>query len=330
MLFAFILSFAVFTLALFLAANYVFRVPQQASEDKLLGRLREVRTRSVAGQRVRTGTGGGSDLIRRENKGTFAFAAAVINWLKPLKRLQQSIDQADLKYRATDVFTVSIIIFLVMFGFLGLLGMSLMILRVGMAALVAYIPTFYIQRKRSARMHKFETMLPDAIDLFNRSMKAGHNIQGGLETIASETADPVQKEFKKVMEEMALGAQTEQALHHLGERVPLIDLKFFITGLILQRQTGANMVEMLENLALLIRERLNLAEKLKAGTASQRMSAGLVCSIPIFMFIVYWFMKPEYTRILLDDETGNWVLTGAAVLEIIGILVVRKMSNPKF
>jgi tight adherence protein B len=179
-------------------------------------------------------------------------------------------------------------------------------------------------------MHKFETMLPDAIDLFNRSMKAGHNIHGGLETIASETSDPVQKEFKKVMEELALGSQTEKALHNLGERVPLIDLKFFITGLILQRQTGANMIEMLENLALLIRERLNLHEKLKSGTASQRLSAGLVCAIPIFMFIVYWFMKPEYTKLLLEDETGNMILTAAVALETIGILVVRKMSNPKF
>lgn len=327
MLFAFILSFALFTVALFIAAHYAFKLPQQASDDKLLARLRDVRGRATAGQRVRAG---GSDLIRRESKGTFQFFAAFLDWVKPLKRLQQIIDQADLKYRATDVFTISVIIFLVMFGFFGLVGLSIMALRVGAALACAWIPTAYILKKRSSRMHKFETMLPDAIDLFNRSMKAGHNIHGGLETIASETADPVQKEFKKVMEELALGSQTEQALHNLGERVPLIDLKFFITGLILQRQTGANMVDMLENLALLIRERLNLAEKLKAGTASQRLSAGLVCSIPIFMFIVYWFMKPEYTRLLLEDETGNYVLTAAAALETIGILVVRKMSNPKF
>lgn len=327
MLFAFILSFVLFSLALFIAANYVFRVPQQNVDDKMIARLLDVRGRANAGQRARNT---GSDLIRRENKGTFSYFAAFLDWVKPLKRLQQLIEQADLKYRATDVFTVSIIIFLVMFGFFGLIGLNILALRLGLAALCAAIPTRYIVAKRASRMHKFEMMLPDAIDLFNRSMKAGHNILGGLETIASETADPVQKEFKKVMEELALGSQTEKALHGLGERMPLIDLKFFITGLILQRQTGANMVDMLENLAMLIRERLNLAEKLKAGTASQRLSAGLVCAIPIFMFVVYWFMKPEYTKLLLEDDTGNMILTAAVALELLGIVVVRKMSSPKF
>ena len=97
-------------------------------------------------------------------------------------------------------------------------------------------------RARKRRLHKFEEQLPDAIDLFTRTMRAGHNIHSGLETIANETADPVKMEFKKVMEELALGSPLEPALHNLGKRVPLIDLKFFITGLILQRQTGANMV----------------------------------------------------------------------------------------
>lgn len=326
MLYAFLLSGVFFTIAFLIAGHYVFRIPQQESEEKLLGRLREVRGRNAANVRQRLG----SDLVRRENKGTFGFLADLLTWMKPLKRLQQLIEQADLTYRATDVFTISLIIFVLMFGLLSLLGLSILAVKVALALLVAAIPTMFIMRKRSSRLHKFETQLPDAIDLFNRSMKAGHNIQGGLETIASETADPVQKEFKKVMEELALGSPTEQALHKLGERVPLIDLKFFITGLILQRQTGANMVDMLENLALLIRERLNLAEKLAAGTASQRLSAGLVCSIPIVMFLIYWVMKPEYTKLLLEDETGNMILTYAVVSEIIGILVIRKMASPKF
>ena len=136
-------------------------------------------------------------------------------------------------------------------------------------------------RSRRRRLAKFEEQLPDAIDLFTRTMRAGHNIHSGLETIATETADPVRMEFKKLMEELALGSQVEPALHGLGERVPLIDLKFFITGLILQRQTGANMVAVLENLSTLVRERLNMAAKLKAHTAQQRFSAGLLCALPL-------------------------------------------------
>ena len=161
-------------------------------------------------------------------------------------------------------------------------------------------------------------------------MKAGHNIHSGLETIASETHDPVKMEFKKVIEELALGSPIEDALHGLGDRVPLIDLKFFVTGLILQRQTGANMVQVLEGLAVLVRERLNLAEKLKASTAQQRMSAGLLCSLPIVMALIFWLLKPEYIRWFYTDETGQMIATFAIAWEIIGILVIRKMSNPKF
>ena len=213
---------------------------------------------------------------------------------------------------------------------LGLFGLSLLALRIGFALLLGSLPVFHILRLRKRRLRKFEENLPDMIDLFNRSMKAGHNIHAGLEAIAQETFDPVRMEFRKVVEELALGAPTEQALHGLGRRVPLIDLKFFITGLVLQRQTGANMVEVLENLALLVRERLNLSAKMKAATAQQRFSAGLLCALPVVVGLGFWILKPEYIRLLYTDDVGQKFLTYAIVSEIIGILVIRKIANPKF
>ncbi len=184
-------------------------------------------------------------------------------------------------------------------------------------------------RVRARRLAKFEESLPDAIDLFNRSMRAGHNIHSGLETIGAETIEPVKMEFRRVVEELALGSQLEAALHNLGRRVPIIDLKFFITGLILQRQTGANMVAVLENLSILVRERLNLAAKMKAATAQQRFSAGLLCVLPIVVGFGFWLLKPEYIRLLFTDETGSKFLTYAIITEIVGILVIRKIANPK-
>ena len=188
-------------------------------------------------------------------------------------------------------------------------------------------PILYILRVRSNRLRKFEEQLPDAIDLFTRTMRAGHNIHSGLETIANETSDPVKMEFRKLMEELALGSQLEPALHGLGKRVPLIDLKFFITSLILQRQTGANMVAVLENLSTLVRERLNMAAKMKAHTAQQRLSAGLLCTLPIVVGIGFWILKPEYMRLLWEDPTGSKFFTYAIVSEIVGILVIRKIAN---
>ncbi len=316
-------AFLIFTGAFAAAAYYAFVIPQQREQDVLATRLRELRL--AGGGRTR----GPGDLVRRERRGALAPLGDFVSWIGVLRRLQEYIDQANLKYRATEVFALSVIIAVAVYLLLTLLGVSLLILAIGLAAAVGAIPILYIRIVRNRRLKKFEEALPDAIDLFNRSMKAGHNIHAGLETIAHETFDPVKMEFRKVVEELALGAPIEETLHGLGKRVPLIDLKFFITGLILQRQTGANMVQVLENLALLVRERLNLAAKLKAATAQQRLSAGLLCSLPFVVGLGFWIMKPEYIRLLYTDSTGQFFLSYAIISETIGILVIRKLANPK-
>jgi tight adherence protein B len=317
------LAFLIFTGALGAAAYYVWYVPREHAQELLASRLRELRV--SGGARLRAAT----DLVRREQRGSLAFLGDFVSWIGVLRRLQLYIEQANLKYRAADVFSLCLIIAVTVYIILGFLGLSLLILRLGIAVGLGLLPVIYISRVRNKRLHKFEEMLPEAIDLFNRSMKAGHNIHAGLETIAQETFDPVRMEFRKVVEELALGSPIDQTLHSLGNRVPIIDLKFFVTGLILQRQTGANMVQVLGDLALLVRERLNLAAKMKAATAQQRFSAGLLCAMPIVVGFGFWILKPEYIQLLYTDETGQKFLTYAIVSEIIGILVIRKIANPK-
>jgi tight adherence protein B len=318
-------SFLIFSGALLAAAWYVYTVPRQEETRVLIHRLREIRARSGGPRSAR----GISDIMIQEQKGRFQALGDFLAWLGPARRLQEHIEQANLKYKAADVLTLSVIIGAAVYFLLGLFGMSLFALRLVFSLAAASLPIAWIRRARSRRLRKFEEILPDAIDLFNRSMKAGHNIHAGLETIAAETLDPVKMEFRKVVEELALGSQIEAALHGLGKRVPLIDLKFFITGLILQRQTGANMVAVLENLSVLIRERLNLAAKMKAATTQQRFSAGLLCALPFVVGLGFWIVKPAYIQLLYTDETGSKFLTYAIVSEIIGILIIRKISNPK-
>jgi len=321
-----LIAFLIFSGALFGAAYYAFVVPQQHENEILVSRLRNLRSQVPAGRRAR----GSSALLKSEARGSLAFLGDFFLWIAPLKRLQTYIDQANKKWRATEVFSLSMVLLGATYFGLGIFGLDQPLLRLLVGLVIAWSPIFYIIQIRERRLRKFEENLPDAIDLFNRSMKAGHNIHSGLETIASETHDPVKMEFKKVVEELALGSSIEDALHGLGDRVPLIDLKFFVTGLILQRQTGANMVQVLEGLAVLVRERLNLTAKLKASTAQQRLSAGMLCSLPIVMAFIFWLLKPEYIRWFYTDETGQSVATFAIVWELIGILVIRKMANPKF
>jgi len=303
-------------------AHYAWVIPQQEQAKELSGRLRDLRTAT------RSKTRTGSDLIQREAKGAFGFLSAFLEWLGIQRRLQVMIRQADLKYKPTDVLALSIISMVLVYILLGFV-LDLYLLRLMISLLVGAAPVFYISKVRARRLAKFEDNLPDAIDLFTRTMRAGHNIHSGLETISTETSDPIKKEFKKVMEQLALGSQIEAALHDLGDRVPIIDLKFFITGLILQRQTGANMVAVLENLSTLIRERLNMAAKMKAHTAQQRFSAGLLCTMPLVVGLGFWVLKPEYIKLLWTDPIGSKFLTYAIISEIVGIIVIRKLANIK-
>jgi len=318
----FFAAFLIFSVALFVAGYYVWSAPLRAEQQMLGSRLRELRASS------RTRSRRQSELLRQEHRGSLAFLGDLVTWVGVFRRLEELIQQANLKYRAADVFglclALGIASFLV-FGFAG--GANLLILRLVIAGLIGAAPVLYILRVRSERLKKFEAQLPDAIDLFTRTMRAGHNIHSGLETIATETADPVRMEFKKLMEELALGSQVEPALHDLGKRVPIIDLKFFITSLILQRQTGANMVSVLENLSALVRERLNMAAKMRAHTAQQRFSAALLCCLPLVVGIGFWILKPEYIRLLWTDPTGSKFFTYAIISEMVGILVIRKIAN---
>jgi len=318
----FLVAALLFSIAAYGAGYYLWSVPEQHAAEELSNRLRGVRTS------MRSRSSKAPELLRREHRGSFAFLGDWVTWVGVLRRLQVMIEQANLKYRAADVFGLSLMLAIATFLVLSLFG-GLFFLRLLLALAVGFSPVLYIMRIRAKRLRKFEEQLPDAIDLFTRTMRAGHNIHSGLETIANETADPVRMEFKKLMEELALGSQVEPALHGLGKRVPIIDLKFFITSLILQRQTGANMVAVLENLSMLVRERLNMAAKLKAHTAQQRFSAGLLCCLPLVVGIGFWILKPEYVRLLWTDPVGSKFFTYAICSEIVGILVIRRIAVVK-
>ena len=206
----FFLAFLIFAAALYAAGYYVWTVPQQRASRELGVRMRELRAN------VRSRSAAPSELVRKERRGTFAALGDVMAWLGVLRRLQVYIEQADMKYRAADVAVLTVVLFAGTFLLLSLFGVQLIFLRLLIAFAAAAGPTTYIFRARGRRLKKFEENLPDAIDLFTRTMRAGHNIHSGLETIATETLDPVRQEFKKMMEELALGSQVEPALHNLG------------------------------------------------------------------------------------------------------------------
>lgn len=305
----------IFTAAFAAAAEYAWWGPQRRLRFEIDQRLR--------GLRVEAGRRPGS-LLRQQQLSGVSF----LSRLEMMKRLQAMIDQARLTYRAGNVIAFSVLVLAGSYLAADILQLfPFLVLKLLFAAGCSLLPFIYIRTKRNHRMRQIEEMLPDAIDLFTRAMRAGHNIHSGLQVLAEETLEPLLGEFKKLVEDLTLGSTVTEALHSLGDRLPLLDLRFFSTGVILQRETGANIVTVMENLSAVIRERLQLRARLRAHTAQQRFSAALLCGLPVVTGVVFYFLRYEYISVLWTTPLGSQFLIYGIISEIIGILVIRKIAS---
>jgi tight adherence protein B len=203
----------------------------------------------------------------------------------------------------------------------------LLALLTGVAA--GYVPTFYLLTKRKKRMKRFEGQLPDALDLMARSLHAGHAFSGGLQTVAEEFGPPIGTEFRRVMNEINYGVPADQALKNLTERVEIDDLKFFTVSVIIHRESGGNLAEILENIATLIRERFKLHGKIRVLSAEGRLSAGILVALPFVVAVVIFLLNPEYVRILATDPFGRVLVMLALLMMGLGIFVVKKTITIK-
>jgi tight adherence protein B len=163
----------------------------------------------------------------------------------------------------------------------------------------------------------------------SRALQAGHSFSETLHMIAVEMPEPVSTEFRKTYEEQNLGLSVKLALENLAERVPLLDLRLCITAIMIQRETGGNLAEILEKVGYTIRERFRILEDLKTLTTSSRMSAWILCALPVFVAVVVTFMNPDYMSILWNDPRGHKLLLAAAVMQVSGMLIIRKILKIK-
>jgi tight adherence protein B len=163
----------------------------------------------------------------------------------------------------------------------------------------------------------------------SRALQAGHAFAESLHMVAIEMPEPIATEFRKTYEEQNLGLSLKLALENLSERVPLLDLRICITAILIQRETGGNLAEVLEKVAYTIRERFRILEDLKTLTTSSRMSAWILCGLPIFIACAVTVMNPEYMSVLWNDPRGHRLMFAAVVLQITGMLVIRKILRIK-
>jgi len=193
--------------------------------------------------------------------------------------------------------------------------------------LAATFPILYVYQVRKLRLRKFEEQFPESLEFVARSMRAGHAFSVSLELIYREFQEPLAGEFRRTFEEHNLGLPLETTLLKLAERVPSMDVHFFVSAVLLQRRTGGNLAEILDKLATLIRERFKLRGKIRAISAHGRMTGMALTSIPIGVAILMFYTNPDYVRFFFNDPTGNIMAGGAILLQLIGYGVIRKIVS---
>ena len=196
-----------------------------------------------------------------------------------------------------------------------------------LALFVGSLPILWLMFRRRRRFKKFAKQLPDALELIARALRAGHSLASGFSLVAEEMTAPISTEFRKSFEEQNLGIPLDQALDGMTERMPNLDLKFFATALILQRTTGGDLAEILDKIGRLIRERFQIWGQVQALTGEGRLSGIVLLALPPFLFVAVWRLNPDYVLPLFTDPLGKKMLLGAVVMQILGVLVIRKIVN---
>ncbi|GAB6166722.1 type II secretion system F family protein [Thermostilla marina] len=191
------------------------------------------------------------------------------------------------------------------------------------------LPFLWVWWKRRKRLKAFAVQLPDALDMLARSLRAGQSLAAGFQAVSNEIPAPLGVEFGRVFEEQNLGVPLEQSLRDLAARIPNLDLKFFATAVILQRQTGGDLAEILDKIGSLIRERFQIWGQIQALTGEGRLSGLVLMGLPVFLFVVMFQMNREYVLMLFTDPLGRKMLAVAVIMQIIGALVIRKIVNIK-
>lgn len=245
------------------------------------------------------------------------------------KHAQEQITQAGLSWSSNRL--------LGMMGAFAVIGLLLGVVLpisgpfagLALAASLGSLPYVYVRRKRKKRLDTLEEQLPEALDFLARSMRAGHAFTISLEMIGEEVRDPLGQEFRALFNEQNLGAPLETAMANFATRVPLLDVRFFTSSVMLQKQTGGNLSEILQRLAYVIRERFKLKGQVKAASAHGRLTAGILTVLPVVTMLGLLVVAPGYLQGMAEDSDGKKMIAGAIIAQILGNICIKKIINIK-
>ena len=262
-------------------------------------------------------------LTREDSIGGYRAVNQLLAPLDFIKKLDQTVRQAGLEITVSRLLAFCFLAgTLAFFAALTVMNLPMSVIP---TAVAAGLPLLYVSYMRKKRLHKINSQLPDTLDLLGRSLAVGHAFSEALNQVQSEMPDPIASEFRIVFEEQKLGLSTKAALDRLTERVPLTDLRLCVTAMHIQRETGGNLSEILEKVAQTIRERFKLMEDFRTLTTSSRGSAWILCMLPFGIVFALTVINSKYMSVLLNDPRGHYIIGAAIVLQILGIITIKKI-----
>ncbi|HEY2432651.1 MAG TPA: type II secretion system F family protein [Vicinamibacterales bacterium] len=319
---AFILVVSVFVIGTGLTLGVclaIGRLPGYLAQRRLLSRLGEISRPDLpqsdddGGELVKERIAGPLPMLDRFAGGT-ARGSTVARW----------VEQTGVKITISGLLLMSLVAALVC----GFLAATLSRMPIGWligGVIGFWLPFAFLKMKRTRRLRQFEENFPDALDLVSRALKAGHAFATGLKMVADEVPEPVGPEFRKTFDEQNFGLPLKDALANLTERVPVLDVRFFSTAVLIQRETGGNLSEILENLSHVVRERFKILRQVRVYTAHGRLTGYVLLALPAFLAVALMFINPEHMQLLFREKIGHMLLMAAVVMQTVGYFWIKQV-----
>jgi tight adherence protein B len=270
-----------------------------------------------------------SSILKRQARGEAKDALTqLVGRLRLIHRIQTLLDQANVDWSASRLMINLVVIALVTTVVLLLTHFSAFA-AVGCGASVVLLPLIYLSFRRKRRMKKLTTQLPDVFEMMSQALRAGHSLASAIQLVHEQMPDPIGTEFGRVFHEQNLGVKIEDALTGMADRVDSLDVRFFVTAVLIQRQTGGDLAEVLDKIGSLIRERIQLFGMVQALTAEGRLSGWVLFALPIIVFCAAMVLNRDYASVMITDPLGKTMLFVAAGMQIMGMAMIRWIVNIK-
>lgn len=268
------------------------------------------------------------DILKKESLSDLGWFDAILKRFGPAVQLRRLLSEADQDWTVGQLVLGALLTGIAVFWFGRYLLQNQVILFV-VAVVAMTLPFIYLFMKRSRRFAKCNDQLPDAMDLMSRALKAGHSLSAAIEMTSQEIPAPLGPEFRRVFEEQSYGLPFRDALLNLTARLPLEDLRFIVTAMLIQRETGGNLVEVLDKTTYVLRERIRLKGQLRIYTAQGRLTGWILCLLPFGVFFAISVVNPKYAGLLIEDPLGRELIWIGLGLMTLGVLVIRKIIDIK-